>query len=45
MTYEVFLPTAPGGENSNTPAAKVNRENPIGEHRKFPDQHTSEIDV
>jgi hypothetical protein len=45
MTYEVFLATAPGGENSNTRAAKVNRENPIGEHRKFPDQHTSEIDV
>jgi hypothetical protein len=45
MTHEVFLPTTPGGENSNTPAAKVNQENPIGEHRKSPDQLTSEIDV
>src|SRR6202035_190438 len=45
MTHEVFRPTTPGGDNSNTPAAKVNRENPIGKHRKFPDQLTSEIDV
>lgn len=30
MTHEVFLPTTPGGENSNTPAVKVNQENPIG---------------
>jgi hypothetical protein len=44
MAYKVFLPTTPGGETA-TSRPQVNQENPIGEHQKFPDQNSSEIDV